>query len=375
VRGPIACLDVDYFFAQAEELRNPAIRGKPVVVCVYSGRTTDAGVVATSNYVARRYGVKSGIPIKRAKELLRGVGAVFLAMDKSYYAMLSQGVFEIAGRYSDALEVASIDEAFLDLREVSSGSYERAGELMLELKNEIWDKMGLTCSVGVARNKLLAKMAADEAKPGGLLVVMPGTEDEFLMNKNPSDIPYIGGKTARRIEALGIKTIGELAMLPVDRLIDLFGFRLGRFIYLASRGEYFEQVTPRSSVKQLSRMLTLKEPSSDFDTVYMCLQRALKELHSRVIEGGYTFRGVSVIGINREMRTLSRGVTLPRPTDSHEVLEATVKRLIGELLQDLEGGLRRVGVKVYELSISKGQSRLTEFELPLGSEDSLDDDN
>ncbi|MEM2435350.1 MAG: DNA polymerase IV [Nitrososphaerota archaeon] len=359
--GPVACLDIDYFYAQAEELRNPAIRDRPVLVCVYSGRTPDSGVVATSNYLARKYGVKSGMPIRRAKELLRSVDAIFLPVDMRYYSGLSKKVFEIAGGYADVLEVASIDEAFLSLVETSSGSYENAAQLMADLKREVRERIGLTCSIGVAKNKLIAKMAADDSKPDGLLVIKPGTEEEYLRPKPVKDIPYIGERMAKRLQEIGVRTVADLTSIPPDRLVEIFGFRVGRFIYLASRGEYFEQVTPRGEAKQLSRMTTLKRLSRDEAEIWEQLGRVIRELHRRIVELGYGFRGVSLIGITEGMKPVSRSAVLPHHTQELSDLENTSHRLLKTLLAGLEEDLRRVGVRVYGLSVERGQSRLTDF--------------
>ncbi|MEM0481597.1 MAG: DNA polymerase IV [Nitrososphaerota archaeon] len=359
--GPVACLDIDYFYAQAEELRNPAIRDKPVVVCVYSGRTQDSGVVATSNYVARRYGVRSGMPIRRAKELLRDVDAVFHPVDMPYYSELSRQVFEIAGGFADVIEVASIDEAFMNLLEAAAGSFENAASIMASLKKEIREKVGLTCSIGIAKNKLLAKMAADDSKPDGLLVIKPGTEDQYLKPKPIEDIPYIGAKTAKRLQEMGIKTIGDLARVPSDRIIEAFGFRVGRFIYLASRGEYSEQVTPRGGAKQVSRMITLKHLTRDEAEIWEQLGRAIRELHQRIVEVGYGFRGVSLIGVTRGMKPVTKSMVLSHHTQEMAELENASHQLLRALLGGLEEDLRRIGVRVYDLSSERGQSRLTDF--------------
>ncbi|MCS7145933.1 MAG: DNA polymerase IV [Nitrososphaerota archaeon] len=375
MRGPVACIDIDYFYAQAEELRNPAIKDKPVLVCVYSGRTADSGVVATCNYIARRFGVKSGIAISRAKTLLRDVDAVFLPVDMQYYSAISRRVFEIAEEYADVLEVASIDEAFLDLSEASSGSYENAASLMASLKSEVRLKAGLTCSVGVAKNKLLAKMAADDAKPDGLMVLRPGAEEAYLRPKPVKDIPYVGGKTAKRLQELGVETVGDLSRFSLDRLVELFGFRMGRFIYLAGRGEYYEQVTPRGEFKQLSRMVTLKRVSRDEDEVWGQLSVALGELHRRVVDGGYLFKAVSLMGITVDMNMVSRGVVLPRYTQELSDLETVSRRLLKLLLSGLQGELRRIGIRVHKLSVGRGQSKLTDFQRANSSEERLEQDD
>ncbi|MEM4239465.1 MAG: DNA polymerase IV [Nitrososphaerota archaeon] len=361
MNGPIACLDIDYFFAQAEELRNPSIRGKPVVVCVYSHRAPDSGAVATSNYVARRFGVKSGMPIKTAKHLLRNVDAVFLPLDKQYYGELSTKVFEIAGKYSDSIETASIDEAFLDLSFVTGGSYDAAEPLMMELKHEIREKVGLSCSVGVAKNKLLAKMAADDAKPDGLVVVRPESVLDYLGPKGVGEIPYVGKKTAEVLNEMGVKTVRDLWGVSIDRLVDRFGLRMGRFLYLSSRGEYPSQVTPREGLKQMSRIITLKRNTKDEEEGWEQLDKIIPELAGRLKRENLSFRGVSVLGFTRDLKLISRSSLIHQYTQDLGELSSVVRRLLRELLASPGGELRRVGIKVYELRTEKGQSRLTDY--------------
>lgn len=361
MKGPIACLDIDYFFAQAEELRNPVLKSKPVIVCVYSHRTADSGAVATSNYVARRFGVKSGMPIRMAKEILKSVDAVFLPMDKKYYSELSSKVFQIVEKYVDAIERASIDEAFMDISGVSQGSFDAAETIMKSLKLEIREKTGLSCSIGVAKNKLLAKMAADDAKPDGLMVIRPGSESDFLGPKRVEEIPFVGRKTAKVLNEMGVKTVRDLAEVSVERLIAEFGFKVGQFLYLASRGEYSSHVVPKVKSKQMSRMITLKRNSRDEDEIWKQLEGAVLELHERILEEKYGFRGVSVIGVTTAMKLISRSLTLPQYTGELGDLVGASRHLLRELLEDFREELRRVGIRVFELSSVRGQSRLTDF--------------
>ncbi|PVX25531.1 MAG: DNA polymerase IV, partial [Candidatus Bathyarchaeum sp.] len=130
-------VDLDYFFAQCEERRNPAIKGKPVVVCVYSGRTEDSGAVSTANYVARKYGVKSGIPISLAKSKLKDVDSVFLPVDKEFYKQISDSIMEILRGYADHFEQVSIDEAYLDVTQRTKANYQQAKEVADTIKADI----------------------------------------------------------------------------------------------------------------------------------------------------------------------------------------------------------------------------------------------
>lgn len=173
-------VDLDYFYAQLEEQRHPELKGKPVVVGMYSGRTEISGAVATSNYQARKCGVKSGLPLYLAKKRLEGTYAAFLPVDYDYYQQVSNRIMDILRRHADSLEVAGIDEAYMDVTQKTGGNYEKAEQLVTELKAEVGREIGVTFSVGVAPNKLIAKIASDIHKPDGITVIRPEQTDAFL---------------------------------------------------------------------------------------------------------------------------------------------------------------------------------------------------
>jgi DNA polymerase IV (DinB-like DNA polymerase) len=164
----VMLVDFDYFFAQCEELRNPVLKDKPVVVGVYSGRTEDSGAVSTANYVARKFGVKSGIPLYLAKKRLAGTEAVFLPVDGEFYEQISDKIMSALRGYADSFEQTSIDEAYLDVTSKVHGSFEEARELAEKIKMDVRKQVGIVFSVGVGPNKLVAKVAADSQKPDGL---------------------------------------------------------------------------------------------------------------------------------------------------------------------------------------------------------------
>ncbi len=176
----IMLVDFDYFFAQCEELRNPALKEKPVVVGVYSGRTEDSGAVSTSNYIAREYGVKSGMPLFLAKRKLEGKDAVFLPVDHTYYEQISGKIMGSLRGFAEAFEQVSIDEAYLDVSSKVQCSFENARILAQKMKNEIKGQLRISFSVGIGSNKLLAKIACDSQKPDGLTVVTPQEIHDFL---------------------------------------------------------------------------------------------------------------------------------------------------------------------------------------------------
>ncbi|MBI2598016.1 MAG: DNA polymerase IV, partial [Candidatus Diapherotrites archaeon] len=203
-------VDLDYFFAQAEEARNPAIKKRPVVVCVYSGRSTGSGAVGTANYLARQLGIKSGMPIAFAKKRA-SENTVFLPVDMEYYRKVSGKVMETVKKFGDKFEQGGIDEAFIDVSKKTGRSIEKAKQIALRLKKEIFSRQKLTVSVGIGPNKLVAKIACAQNKPDGLTIVEEKKVKQFLEPLSVSEIIGVGYKTQQMLEQMGIRTIGELS--------------------------------------------------------------------------------------------------------------------------------------------------------------------
>ena len=358
----VGCIDLDYFFAQAEELRRPEIRGKPVVVCVYSGRSEVSGAVASANYVARSFGVRAGMPISWAMRLLEGKDAVFLPVDKPYYSELSERVFEVVERFGVTLEVVSIDEAFIEMTGASGGDFGKAEGLASSIKREILNETGLRCTVGVGPNKVVAKMACDRAKPDGLMVVRPEDVRQFLEGLPVEELPYVGKKVSERLRSMGIATIGQLAAVDPQVLISKFGEALGTYLHLASRGEHDEPVVPRTGRTQLSRIVTLKRDSRDPEEILAQLEGPMVRLLEEARRQGYLCRGVGIIAITTDLKTLSRSRKLKDPVVDLETFRRNVASLLVELLGELgDVRLRRAGVKLFELERAPGQRTLGDF--------------
>jgi DNA polymerase IV (archaeal DinB-like DNA polymerase) len=353
-------LDLDYFYAQVEEVERPSLKNTPVLVCVYSGRTEESGVVSTSNYKAREYGVKSGMPIALAKKRLSGIDAAFVRMDHAKYEAYSDRVMEIVRSEVDIFEQAGIDEAFFDVTRRTGGDYAAAAPLALELKDKIFAEEGLTSSVGIGPNKVVAKIASDYRKPNGLTVVRSDEVGDFFSSMPVDRIYGVGPKTAGILRENGMTTIPELARAPVERLEDLFGRKLGLYLHGASNGVDDEPVVDRGGATQLSRMITLKRNTSDPEEVCSELLPALKDVHGKLVAKNLFFRSVSVMGILKDLSLHTRSRTLETPTNDYSVLEREVKELFASMLLDV-GELRRAGVRLSELQDMVDQRSLTEF--------------
>ena len=184
--------DFDYFYAQCEEIRKPQLRTVPIAVCVFSDRGGDSGAIATANYTARNYGVKSGMSITIAKRKLESVPeSVFLPTDFNYYSDMSQKAMDIMSEFADIFEYVGKDEAYLDITAKSKESFDHAAHIGQQIKNTIREGTKLTCSVGITPNKLISKIASDFKKPDGLTVVRPENVSTFLEPLKIRDVPGI----------------------------------------------------------------------------------------------------------------------------------------------------------------------------------------
>jgi DNA polymerase IV (DinB-like DNA polymerase) len=354
--------DLDYFYAQVEEIKNPAIRNKPVLVCVYSGRTQNSGVVSTANYIARSYGVRSGMPIVLAKRKLKDIDSVFLPVDHDNYKSASDRVMAILKGHADTLEQVGIDEAYMEVTAKAGGEYARARELAVAAKKEVLEREGLTASIGIGPNKLVAKVAADANKPDGITLVRPEEVLAFLFPLPVDRLMGVGKKTGEKLEAMGVRTIGELAAVSVQRLREEFGDSLGTFLHNASKGMDEEVVHERGDADSISRIATLKEDTRDLGAISAVTDVLCAEVHERLRQRRLSFRAVGVVAIMRDLSIQTRSKTLSEPTDDLAVLRRTTVELIEKLLKESNKYVRRAGVKVSGLVAEKRTQRsLTSF--------------
>ena len=359
VQRVIFHIDFDYFYAQCEELRSPELKTKPVAVCVYSDRGGESGAIATANYMARKFGVKSGMPIRFAKKRLEErPDSIFLPTDFDYYSDISEKAMKIIEGFADIFEYVGRDEAYLDVSKKTEGNFKRASHLAQQIKNTIREKVKLTCSIGISPNKIVSKIASDFKKPDGLTVVTPEKVEVFLEPLKIRDIPGIGKKTEERFNEMKLEKIDDLKKLDIFSLNQQFGRKTGAFIYNAARGIDEESVTPRPPRIQYSKISTLKKDSKDFDFLAESLEELCKEVHEIILEKNLMFKSVGVQFVQTDLSSKTKSRMLRNPTSSLEELEKTSKHLLQEALVDQTLDVRRLGVKVSELSEVKGQSSI-----------------
>jgi DNA polymerase IV (DinB-like DNA polymerase) len=346
-------VDMDQFFAAVEEQQRPELKGKPVVVGADPKEGKGRGVVSTSNYEARKYGVKSGMPITRAWRLCPE--ATFLPLNIPLYLQVSSRIMNILRSYSEKFESWGLDEAFLD---VSSRveNIEQARELALQIKKEIHEKEGLTCSIGIGPNKLIAKMASDMQKPDGLTIVEEKDVKAFLEPLDVDKLLWVGRKTARKLNKLGIKTVGDLARYDPSVLVDKFGM-LGTQLYLYAQGQDRSEVGFEGEVKSIGRNITFEKDTSDWDLVLKVLYKLCEDVHKELDQNRFLFKTVTITVRYENFETHTHSRTLPFLTSRLEDIKKTANELLQPYLRP-ERKIRLIGARVSSLVSTEKQTRL-----------------
>lgn len=354
-------VDFDYFYAQCEEMRNPHFRGRPLCVCVYSDRGGDSGAVATANYVARGYGVRSGLSIYRAQRLLEGKDGHFIPVDFEYVSDMSERAMGIMEQYADIFEYVGRDEAYLDVSRRVDGSLDTAAHMGQQLKMEIRKKLGMTCSAGISYNKLLSKMASSYKKPDGLTIIYPDKTQEFLDKISLKDIHGLGKKTLSKLESINVCTISNAQNMDIFDMQRIFGRKMGTTLYNSVRGLDDNVVQRRPPSVQYSKIVTLSQDTNNFEELYPVLSTLCETLHNTISKRDLQYRTVGVQFIHSNMTGRSHSKTMRQHTASLTVLKETATMLLKEALHNKGTAIRRLGVKVSELGEARGQQDIRNY--------------
>jgi DNA polymerase IV (DinB-like DNA polymerase) len=350
-------VDLDAFYVSAEVREHPELRGLPVVVGADPGGGKGRGVVVACSYEARKFGLRSGMPISIAYRLCPQ--AKYIPPNWTLYERTSEEVMATLRGFADKFEQASIDEAFLDV--TSRGSDEEsARRVALEVKEAVKARHHLTCSVGVGPNKSSAKIASDRNKPDGLTVVPFGGVSGFLAPLPVGVVPGIGRKTGEFLSEKGISTIGQLQQLDGKQLLNWFG-KNGVWLWGVIHGEENVEVRQQEMPKSLSVERTFKEDVKDFREVRREAADGAAELMRRVKSAGYSYRVAGIKIRFQGFETHTREKTLVSHTDSADPLIEAVDRLLDEF--ETKGKpVRLVGVRVADIQRSaSGPSKLDDW--------------
>ncbi len=345
-------VDMDAFFVSVEELEDTSLIGKAVVV----GADPDGrGVVAAASYEARRFGVHSAQPIGQAKKLCPH--AIFLRGHYEKYREYSEKIYRIFGEFTPIVEMVSIDEAYLDLTgcERLYGSVFGAAD---RLVRAVKDKTKLNCSVGSSTSHLVSKIASDQAKPHGLLHVLPGCEAKFLAPLPVRRMPGIGKVTEPQLLSLGISTIGDLQAFGGERLTERFG-KWGEYLYTKSRGEDIEAYAYEEEPKSISHETTFDADTTDVEEVERTLSYLTQLVARRLRDHKLFARTVGLKLRYADFETLTRDVTLDEPTHLDSVIFANVLRLL-DSAWSRRRKVRLVGVRASNLERAVFQLNLLE---------------
>lgn len=347
-------VDMDAFFASIEIAQNPFLKGKPVIV---GGHPESRGVVSTCSYEARAFGVRSAMPLSKAYRLCPH--GIFLEGNYSLYKTYSRKIVELFYALTPYVEVVSIDEAYLDVSCLPGVSAPR--QLAASLKEKILKETGLTCSIGIAVNKLVAKIAASQSKPNGLLEIPQGTEAEFLSPLPIQAIPGIGEKTQQTLNREGIRTISDLQALSLDELIRAYG-AWGYHYYHSVRGKdnrpvHWEEENPKS----LGAETTFEVDQSDLELLSQELRILFEKAYHRLRRHKMRAKRVSIKLRYSDFTTITRSSTLISHSNDATILEAASIELLHKNYQGMPP-LRLIGVTLEQLT--DGYWQPTFWDLP-----------
>jgi DNA polymerase IV (DinB-like DNA polymerase) len=328
----IAHLDMDAFFASVEERDNPRLAGWPIAVGSDPAEGRGRGVVSTANYAARAYGIRSALPISKAWQLSQQAKkqgkreVVFLSVNMAKYCKVSEKIISIMQKYSSEIEQASIDEAYIDLS--FAGSFQEAEKICEKIKKEILGSENLTASMGLAKNKLIAKIASDMQKPDGLTVVEEKETQNFLDPLSIRKIPGVGPKSEIFWKGKGIFSIRDLKKYSLEEMVSAAG-KSGGDLYRKIRGMDDSIVAQEYGIKSIGEQETFREDSLDFKFVFERLEiicgNVLRKLQENNLK---SFRTMVVTVRFSDFETKTRSHTIVRKTDSIRVLKGEIAKLL-----------------------------------------------
>lgn len=337
-------VDLDAFFPSVEVREHPELKGKPVIVGADPKGGTGRGVVSSASYEARKFGVRSAMPISRAWKLCPD--GVYLQPHFDLYIPASNSIMEILRNHADKFEQGGIDEAYLDISNRVK-DFDEAAEFAKHLMEEVLEKTRLTCSIGVAPNKMIAKIASDFKKPYGLTVVKPEKVKDFLFPLEVRKIPGIGPKTEKALLELKIETIKDLASMKPEVLIRLFG-AWGARLHEFANGIDNREVIEEYEIKSIGRDTTFEKDMNDEEQILRVLDELAEEVHADVIANGFKFKTITVRIRYEHFDTHTSSRSLLFTTNDLDILKNNAKRLIDPFLKGKKK-VRLIGVRVSNL--------------------------
>jgi DNA polymerase IV (archaeal DinB-like DNA polymerase) len=337
-------VDLDAFFPSVEVREHPELKGKPVIVGADPKGGTGRGVVSSASYEARKFGIRSAMPISRAWKLCPD--GVYLQPHFDLYIPASNSIMEILKSHSERFEQCGIDEAYLDISSRVK-DFGEAAEFAKHLMEEVLGKTHLTCSIGVAPNKMVAKIASDFRKPYGLTVVKPEDVKDFLFPLEVRKIPGVGPKTEQALLELKIETVKDLASMTPEVLTRLFG-AWGARLHEFANGIDNSEVIEEYETKSIGGDTTFEKDLDDEEKILRILDELAEEVHADVIANGFKFKTITVRIRYEHFDTHTSAKSLSFYTNDLDILANNAKRLMSPLLRGKKK-VRLIGVRVSNL--------------------------
>jgi len=335
----ILLVDLDAFFVSVERVLNPDLNGRPVIV---GGDPDGRGVVSCASYEARAYGVHAAMPLKQAARLCPQ--AVFIHGTFARYREASARFMAILGEFTPLVEPMGLDEAYLDLTGFEP-LYGPVRETAMRIKSKVHSDLGVTVSIGIATSKLVAKIASDMKKPDGLVVVAPGAERSFLAPLPIEKMPFAGPKTREALRPLGVKTIGNLAALPLSVLKNRLGSQ-GEVLHRYARGIDDREVEPPQEAKSISRETTFAKDTMDIAFIKATLRYQSEKVGAELRCGGRRARCVTLKLRYSDFETVSRSRTLKETFSDDQTIYDIGTELLDKVLAQRRCLVRLVGIGV-----------------------------
>ena len=340
VKQTIIHCDMDAFYASVAELDDPSLRGKPVVV-----GAGIRGVVLSANYAARKFGIHAAMPVGRAKRM--APNAIFVSPDHHRYSEISAQVMEIFESFTPYVEPLSLDEAFMDV----TGAQKLLGtprEIGQAIRKRVHEECGITCSVGIASNKFIAKLASGHCKPNGLLEIPDDRVISFLHPLPVRDLWGVGPKTAEQLERLGLKQISDIANTPLETLKRALGDAIGEHLYELSWGRDYRTVVVDDPEQSIGANETFSYDMDDPEAILREYLKLTERASTRLRNRNLFAKTISITVRFADFKTITRSKTLPLPISSTHEIYQVVKELYLALKLD-RARLRLVGVSLSNL--------------------------
>lgn len=346
-------IDLDAFYASVEEREHSEYKGKPVIVGADPKNGLGRGVVATCDYLAREFGVRSAMPISKAWKLCPQ--GIYVRPNFELYAKVSHDIMSLIRRCSDKFEQVSVDEGFLDVTDKVK-DYEEAEKLAGKIKKEILDKEKVTCSVGIGPNKLIAKLASDYKKPYGTTVVKPEDVKKFISELHVRKLPGIGPKTEAVLKELKIETVSQLVKADIKTLVDTFGV-FGYRMHEMALGIDESEVTEEYEIKSIGRERTFEEDVDNPEMIFSAINELVDEFHEELVASDIQFKTVNIKIRYENFETHTRAKTFEFYTNDKQIIKDIAKQLSQPFL-NIGRKIRLIGVRISGLKFGEKQKTL-----------------